>query len=382
MSLSFPYTETQIYEESNRINDIYNIANNSLRDLMKETIKTNNIIKNKSMKTTTDPNIKEYLRDVRNKSIDIDILQDTLNSEPSINELENSKIGAIKKVTNKTKKLEDEIDEVKNNIDNIQKNISEEKKNIDSSLKVKLDNLNNEITVTKNKKQNILDDEFYKDYIHQKKLLRQKDINRMDLNNNKTYDTIIYNMKEDDKKKDLSNNKKRLQIRTDKINRLADDVNYNLNKTQKLKKYDKALSSLDNLEKLVTENNKPANNNLEPFSNIDEYKIQYLSPDYKKIMLSDASCNELDTGFNESINCNDSNYNKNDENIKNCMQRAWCEYQGLSKTLHDNQTQSSEDKERYQDANQYYNLAVVDSINLTIGILGVVFLILKNRNII
>ena len=382
MSSIFPYTQTEIYKKPHtEIKELYNTAKTLLRDLMKETIKTNNIIKNKSLKFNTNPQINNYRVSVQNKLKEISILQDELDIVPTLGKLQTDKETKINEINNKTRQLLDEIIEINGDIEEIHSNISEEKKNIDSNLQVELNNIQNKITVTKNRNKGLLDDEFYKNYMHEKELVKKKDIHRMDLNNNKTYDTIIYNMKEDKKQKELSNNKKRLQFKTDKIERQTGDVKYNLNKTDRLKKADASLKALDELEKQLAETNKPVSD-VEPFSNIDKYQIQYLSPDYKKIMLSDASCNELDLGFNESLNCNDSNYNKNDKNIKHCMQRAWCEYQGLSTTLHDNQTQSSEDKERYRDANEYYNLAVVDSINLTIGIFGVVFLILKNRNII
>ena len=219
----------------------------------------------------------------------------------------------------------------------------------------------------------------------------------MDLNNNDTYNKIAYNIMDYDIQDSTSRKKQKLQNKTNKLARQSDDVKYNFERTDKLKRADKAVKALENLQKNLNKNNQPVSNNLEPFSNNDEYliqfsnideeyDIQYLEPDYKEIMLSDASCNELkeddlkeDTAFDEEIRCNETNYNKD---VKNCMQRAWCEYQGLSNTLQDNQTNSSQDSERYQDANQYYNLAVVDSINLSIGIFGVVFLILKNRNII
>lgn len=382
MSSIFPYSQTEIYEKPHtEINELYKTYNTLLRDLMKETIKTNNIIKNKSLKFNTNPEINNYRRSVQNKLKEISILQDELDTVPTLGKLQTDKETKINEINDKTRQLLDEIKVLNENIEKNKRNILDEKTNIDSDLQVELNNIQNKISVTKNRNQSFLDDEFYKKYMHEKELVKKKDIYRMDLNNNKTYDTIIYNMKEDKKQKELSNNKKRLQIKTDKIERQTGDVKYNLNKTDRLKKADASLKALDELEKQFAEANKPVSD-VEPFSNIDEYQIQYLSPDYKQIMLSDASCNELDAGFNESINCNDTNYNKNDENIKHCMQRAWCEYQGLSTTLHDNQTQSSEDKERYQDANEYYNLAVVDSINLTIGIFGVVFLILKNRNII
>jgi len=382
MSSIFPYSQTEIYEKPHtEINELYNIANDLLRDLMKETINTNNLIKNKSLKFNRSPEINNYRRSVQNKLKEISILQDELERVPTLGKLQTDKEAKINEINDKTRQLLDEIKVLNENIEEIHSNISNEKTNIDSDLQVELNNIQNKISVTKNRNQSLLNDEFYKKYMHEKELVKKKDIYRMDLNNNKTYDTIIYNMKEDKKQKELSNNKKRLQIKTDKIERQTGDVKYNLNKTDRLKKTDASLKALDELEKQFAEANKSVSD-VEPFSNIDEYQIQYLSPDYKQIMLSDASCNELDAGFNESINCNDSNYNKSDENIKHCMQRAWCEYQGLSTTLHDNQTQSSEDKERYQDANEYYNLAVVDSINLTIGIFGVVFLILKNRNII
>jgi len=381
MSSIFPYTQTQIYEEPDKIKILYTEANDLLRDLIKETIKTNNIIKNKSFKLTPDNEIRNYHQSVQNKLIEIGILQDELNAVPTLGKLQIDKEQRIIEINNKTKQLQNEIKLITKNIQEIKQNILDEKKNIDSDLQVQLNNIQNTIAVTKNRQKGLLDDEFYKQYIHEKDLVKKRDIYRMDLNNNKTYDTIIYNMKEDKKQTELTNNKKRLQFKTDKIERQTDDVKYNLNKTDRLKNADKTLNAIDELEKQFTKANKPVSD-VEPFSNIVEYQIQYSSPDYKKIMLSDASCNELDAGFNESLNCNDTNYNKDDENIQNCMQRAWCEYQGLSTTLHDNQTQSSEDKERYQDANQYYNLAVVDSINLTIGIFGVVFLILKNRNII
>ncbi len=389
MSSIFPYTKTEIYENPDNIEELYKTYNTLLRELMKETIKITNIIqylnpydKTKPINENLDPDIDNYRVSVNRKLNEISFLQDQLQSAPTIPELETGKINEINKINGQIRKLLDEIKVLNENIGDIRQDISKENKNIDSKLQVELNNIQNKIAVSKNRNQGLLDDEYYKKYIHDKSLVKKKDINRMDLNNNKTYDTIIYNMKEDKKQKELSNNKKRLQFKTDKIERQTGDVKYNLNKTDRLKTADASLKALDELEKQFTENSIPANNKIENFSNIDEYKIQYLSPDYKKIMLSDASCNELDPGFNESLNCNDSNYNKNDENIKNCMQRAWCEYRGLSATLDDNQTQSSEDKERYQDANEYYNLAVVDSINLTIGIFGVVFLILKNRNII
>lgn len=383
MSSIFPYTQTEIYEKPHtEIEDYIQVRIDSIRDLMKETIKTNNIIKNKSLKFNTNPEINNYRRNVQNKLREISILQDELDTVPTLGKLQRDKEAKINEINDKTRQLLDEIIEINGDIEEIHSNISKENKNIDSNLQLELNNIQNKIAVSKNRNQGVLDDEYYKKYIHDKSLVNKKDIHRMDLNNNKTYDTIIYNMKEDKKQKELSNNKKRLQFKTDKIERQTGDVKYNLNKTDRLKTADASLKALDELEKQFTENSIPANNKIENFSNIDEYQIQYLSPDYKKIMLSDASCNELDPGFNESLNCNDSNYNKNDENIKHCMQRAWCEYRGLNTTLHDNQTQSSEDKERYQDANEYYNLAVVDSINLTIGIFGVVFLILKNRNII
>jgi hypothetical protein len=387
MSSIFPYTQTEIYENPDKIKELYKTYNTLLRDLMKETIKITNILQyvnpyDKTRNENLDPVIDNYRINVNRKLNEISFLQDQLQSAPTIPELETGKINEINEINGQTRKLLDEIKILNENIGDIRQDISKENKNIDSNLQVELNNIQNKIAVSKNRNQGLLDDEYYKKYIHDKSLVKQKDINRMDLNNNKTYDTIIYNMKEDKKQKELSNNKKRLQFKTDKIERQTGDVKYNLNKTDRLKTADASLKALDELEKQFTENSIPANNKIENFSNIDEYKIQYLSPDYKKIMLSDASCNELDPGFNESLNCNDSNYNKNDENIKNCMQRAWCEYRGLNTTLHDNQTQSSEDKERYQDANEYYNLAVVDSINLTIGIFGVVFLILKNRNII
>lgn len=389
MSSIFPYTKTEIYENPDNIEELYKTYNTLLRELMKETIKITNIIqylnpydKTKPINENLDPDINNYRVSVNRKLNEISFLQDQLQSAPTIPELETGKINEINKINGQIRKLLDEIKVLNENIGDIRQDISKENKNIDSKLQVELNNIQNKIAVSKNRNQGLLDDEYYKKYIHDKSLVKKKDINRMDLNNNKTYDTIIYNMKEDKKQKELSNNKKRLQFKTDKIERQTGDVKYNLNKTDRLKTADASLKALDELEKQFTENSIPANNKIENFSNIDEYKIQYLSPDYKKIMLSDASCNELDPGFNESLNCNDSNYNKNDENIKNCMQRAWCEYRGLNTTLDDNQTQSSEDKERYQDANEYYNLAVVDSINLTIGIFGVVFLILKNRNII
>ena len=368
-------------ENSKDINKIYNKLQELVRELIVEAIEIEYYIKNRTFKFTDDNIIKNYMQIVKYKLKEIKKLQRTIDEAPTIPELTEEKKQNIKRIQEEINRLEGEIDTMNDTITDLNRNKLDLKQE-NTDVNIKLNNVNSKVDALKKRKKIMLDDEFYKNYIHEKELVNKKDIHRIDLNNNITYDNIIYNMKEDKKQKKLSNNKNLLKFKTDKIGRLSDDVKYNFQKTDNYRNAAKTINELNELESRLTENNKPANNNLEPFSNIDEYKIQYLSPDYKKIMLSDASCNELDPGFNESLNCNDSNYNKNDENIKHCMQRAWCEYRGLSATLDDNQTQSSEDKERYQDANEYYNLAVVDSINLTIGIFGVVFLILKNRNII
>ena len=210
MSSIFPYSQTEIYEKPHtEINELYNIANDLLRDLMKETINTNNLIKNKSLKFNRSPEINNYRRSVQNKLKEISILQDELERVPTLGKLQTDKEAKINEINDKTRQLLDEIKVLNENIEEIHSNISNEKTNIDSDLQVELNNIQNKISVTKNRNQSLLNDEFYKKYMHEKELVKKKDIYRMDLNNNKTYDTIIYNMKEDKKQKELSNNKKK-----------------------------------------------------------------------------------------------------------------------------------------------------------------------------
>ena len=376
-----------IYESDNTNikSSLYNTVEKSTHDLITEVVKLDTVLKsihpskepNIWGEDLPDKNIINYQKNFNHRLSYLELIDDEIATAPKIDELIQEETSKINNVKKENKDINENITKLKEEIEQIENDTSDKQSNV-ANLLLKSNINNAKINTAKKNKKDLQQEQFYKQHIHEKHLVKKEDIHRMDLNNDDTYNKIAYNIMDYDIQDSTSQKKQNLQNKINKIARQSDDVKYNFERTDKLKRADKAVKALENLQKNLNKNNQPASN-LEPFSNIVEYKIQYSSPDYKQIMLSDASCNELDAGFNESLNCNDSNYN---DNITNCMQRAWCEYQELSNTLHDNQTNLSQDKERYQDANQYYNLAVVDSINLSIGIFGVVFLILKNRNII
>ena len=376
MSFILPY-KTEIYETEGMI-EVYEYTKALLDELLRKTVILDTFLTN----LNTNNNIKNYKIKVKNKLIRMKVLQDQINNTPTINDLKQMNINEATDFEQNTAKMRAEIETIDKEVEQIRDTILIEQSKIDENLKAEVTNINAEINTANNIQNRLNQEQNYKKYIHNKRVVEKKDIYRMDLANDDTYNKISYNIMNNNIQDSTSQQKQNLQNKINKIARQTDDIKDGFKRTDKLKRADKVSKALDDLQQNLNKNNQPASNNIESFSNIDEYDIQYLSPDYKEIMLNEASCKELDTTFNEKMECNDSNYNKDDDNIKNCMQRAWCEYQGLSNTLQNNQSTSSQDKERYQDANQYYNLAVVDSINLSIGIFGVVFLILKNRNII
>tara|TARA_B110000967_G_C18901813_1_gene576221 strand:+ start:2957 stop:4087 length:1131 start_codon:yes stop_codon:yes gene_type:complete len=376
MSFILPY-KTEIYETEGMI-EVYEYTKALLDELLRKTVILDTFLTN----LNTNNNIKNYKIKVKNKLIRMKVLQDQINNTPTINDLKQMNINEATEFEQNTAKMRAEIETIDKEVEQIRDTILIEQSKIDENLKAEVTNINAEINTANNIQNRLNQEQNYKKYIHNKRVVEKKDIYRMDLANDDTYNKISYNIMNNNIQDSTSQQKQNLQNKINKIARQTDDIKDGFKRTDKLKRADKVSKALDDLQQNLNKNNQPASNNIESFSNIDEYDIQYLSPDYKEIMLNEASCKELDTTFNEKMECNDSNYNKDDDNIKNCMQRAWCEYQGLSNTLQNNQSTSSQDKERYQDANQYYNLAVVDSINLSIGIFGVVFLILKNRNII
>ena len=96
-------------------------------------------------------------------------------------------------------------------------------------------------------------------------------------------------------------------------------------------------------------------------------------------MPTDDQCNSMD--INNSIwdtSCNDINFV---DNSGNCINRQLCVNKEKTKDLLDTQSGHLENEKRYTDERLKYDKAVMNAINLGIGIVFVIFIIFRNRNV-
>jgi hypothetical protein len=96
-------------------------------------------------------------------------------------------------------------------------------------------------------------------------------------------------------------------------------------------------------------------------------------------MISDASCSELNPRADHwNIDCNSTNFI---DNSGNCINRQLCVNKEKTKDLLDTQSGHLENEKRYTDERLKYDKAVMNAINLGIGIVFVIFIIFRNRNV-
>jgi hypothetical protein len=94
-------------------------------------------------------------------------------------------------------------------------------------------------------------------------------------------------------------------------------------------------------------------------------------------VLPDASCAKLLANNDWNLKCNNQSFQ---DNSTNCVNYALCNNKSLAKTLQSNQGTSNGASEKYLDSTFLFNSTILNTVNLSIGIVALIYLIYKNRS--
>jgi hypothetical protein len=92
---------------------------------------------------------------------------------------------------------------------------------------------------------------------------------------------------------------------------------------------------------------------------------------------ADNTCTTL---LNDSstwnMKCNNQSFQ---DNSTNCINYALCKNKSLANTLQSYQSSSNGANEKYLDSTTMFNSTILNTANLTIGIIALIYLVYKNR---
>jgi hypothetical protein len=355
-------------------NTLYTIdISGLLHNLLKKTVEKDvelNTIHNHQKVITYKTNFNNLVRTLREKKQNLEYVQN-LSTE------NNSQLGIIRDFNNDLNDIISDINKLNDSIANVENQIMTNKEqDKPKQLKEVIKTINSNIYTVRGKQQYLQQKINWSDYNNEYKLNELKIANKMSLRNDDSYKAVSYNIIKNSRENE---NMSLLQELNDALLKLIDqteEVYQKIITTDNLESKQGFLQILKNLDS----NLKDLDNNekIESFENINKYYIQYLTPDYKKILLSKEKCEQLES-INENILCSEDNYKNNTEE---CLKRILCIQQANSSKLNNNQLLESKAEEDYDNNKKIYNTVVVDTINLTLGIFCIGIFILKNRNIV
>jgi hypothetical protein len=119
-------------------------------------------------------------------------------------------------------------------------------------------------------------------------------------------------------------------------------------------------------------------------SNPNQYLIGYSPNDFfyinaqnNNIMPTDGSCTDLNINSPSwDASCNGTNFQ---DNSSNCVKKALCQNKSLVSTLNTYQSTNNGAEGKYLDSNSVFNTTILNTINLSAGILVLIYFIYKNR---
>jgi hypothetical protein len=112
----------------------------------------------------------------------------------------------------------------------------------------------------------------------------------------------------------------------------------------------------------------------------NQYTIGYSHNDFFYVNVqdvpTDGSCTTLLSNTEWDMKCNNESFQ---DNSTNCINYALCKNKSLAKTLQSYQGTDNGASGKYLDSTLIFNSTVLNTANLSIGIIVLIYLIYKNR---